>query len=76
MGQWIRRCNRFCHPLPRRSIEKGGASMVHQTNEETKRKEYSVPKLITYGDIVEITRDTGAIGMTDHGTAVGKTQSA
>jgi hypothetical protein len=40
--------------------------MVHQTNEETKRKEYSAPKLITYGDIVEITRDTGSLGMFDN----------
>jgi hypothetical protein len=44
--------------------------MVHQRNEETKRKEYSAPKLITYGDIVEITRDTLHVtGMTD-GSAI------
>jgi hypothetical protein len=46
--------------------------MVHQTNEETKRKEYSAPKLITYGDIVEITRDTGSLGMID-GSALKRT---
>jgi hypothetical protein len=39
--------------------------MVHQTNEETKRKEYSAPKLITYGDIVEITRANSGIGRGD-----------
>jgi hypothetical protein len=41
--------------------------MVHQTNEETKRKEYSAPKVITYGDIVEITRNIGDKGMPDSG---------
>ena len=46
--------------------------MVHQTNEETKRKEYSAPKLITYGDIVEITRAGSGTGMLD-GTAIKRT---
>jgi len=29
--------------------------MDHQNNEQTKLKEYSTPKLITYGNLLEIT---------------------
>jgi len=34
---------------------KGGLQMDHQNNQETKPKDYSTPKLITYGNLLEIT---------------------
>jgi len=48
-------CDCLSVPLWLRSAAKGGFQMNHQNNQQTKLKEYITPKLITYGNLLEIT---------------------
>jgi len=44
--------------------------MVHPDNEENQRNEYSTPKLIVYGHLVELTRSHGDVSpVSDGGSA-------
>jgi len=41
--------------------------MEQPTEQPAKRKTYEAPKLVRYGDLVEVTRALGAKGMHDGG---------
>jgi hypothetical protein len=46
------------------SLQEEWMAMPEKTD-KTKRETYTTPKLVTYGDIAEITRHVGATGMMD-----------